>query len=80
MRPLDEIHAQADRIEDAYETIGRALLDVPDAEGWRVALGFVEGASRRGWELRKAMLNEAVRRSHEHEWEENNDDESERRS
>jgi len=45
-----------------------------------VALGFVEGASRRGWELRKAMLNEAMRRSAEHEWEENNDDESERRS
>ncbi len=60
---LADIRAEADRIEDAYETIDRAVVTLTDAEEWRIALGLLEGAQRRGWEAKKRMLSHASKLS-----------------
>jgi len=41
-----------------------------DADDWRLALGVVEGVNQRVYQLKKAMLNEALRRNREHHTEE----------
>jgi hypothetical protein len=56
---LAEVRAQADRIEDAYETIERAVVTLSDPEEWRIALGLIEGTNRRGYDVKKRMLSHA---------------------
>lgn len=60
---LADIRVEADRIEDAYETIDRAVVTLTDAEEWRVALGLIEAAQRRGYDVKKRMLSHASKLS-----------------
>lgn len=63
MKPLDEIRAETDRIHSACDEVERIIVtSIVDAESWRSALGMIEGASRRTYQLRNQLLTEALRR------------------
>ncbi len=63
MTTINEIRKQTTRIQDAYETIEDAVVTIASAKDWRIALGFVEDVNRCGYQLRKRMLDEAIRAS-----------------
>lgn len=67
MKTVDAIRVQAADIEAACREAER-LVVVSDMTGedWRLALGAVEGAQRTVYQLRKKMLDEALRRNREH--------------
>jgi len=58
-----DIEYEADRIQDAYDTIEQALVGIVSADDWRSALGFIEASTRYGYQLRKRMLTEAINHS-----------------
>ena len=59
------IRAEAEHIQTACDEIEILFNAIEDADDWRIALGLVDEAQRRVYGLRKAMLNEAIRRSQE---------------
>lgn len=67
MKPLIEIQAETDRIHAACDEVERVLAtQIHDAESWRIALGYIDKASLRVYQLRKQLLAEAMRRAADH--------------
>jgi len=63
LTPLMEVEAEMNRIHDACDETERALTNIDDGEVWRLALGFIDSASRRVYRTRKLMLDEAIKRA-----------------
>lgn len=64
---VDAVRAEAFLIDQACDEIEQTLaVSNLDADDWRLALGVVEGVNQRVFALKKAMLNEALRRNREH--------------
>ena len=63
--PVESVRAEVDRIRDAYDQIEMLLVELHgfSADDWRQALGLVESATRYGYAVKKAMLDEAIRAS-----------------
>ncbi len=72
MDALTWIRAETDRIHSACDEIEMQLTHIDDAEAWRAALGHIDAASRRVYQTRKVLLDEAIRRAQQ--LREDNDD------
>ena len=58
-----QIAAAVDGIERYIAEIEEAIVDVTDADQWRIAIGLVHDASDQLWKLKRQMLDEAMRRT-----------------
>jgi hypothetical protein len=63
MDPLTCIRAETDRIHTACDETEIQLTHIEDADTWRAALGYIDEASRRVYQTRKVLLDEAIRRA-----------------
>ena len=63
---VEAIRAEAYLIDQACDEIEQTLAVSPlDADDWRLALGVIEGINQRVYRLKRAMLDEALRRNRE---------------
>ena len=63
---VQAVRAEAFLIDQACDEIEQTLAATPlDADDWRLVLGVVEGVNQRVFQLKKSMLNEALRRNRE---------------
>lgn len=65
VRPVSIVRQQTDRIHDAADKIELASTEILGANDWRIALGFIDGASLRLYNLRQQYLKVARERAKE---------------